>query len=93
MLVGVVYISPCRVGTCELSRVSIQLRSELGQNCSSLVLVGSELVRGAHNWFEYGQGWSGVVGLGLRRVGASQEWSRYKWVVSKLKSVGRIRYG
>ena len=76
MLVGVVYISPCRVGTGELSTVSIELRQELGQNCSSSVLLGSELVRGPHYRFEYGRSWSGVVGLGLRRVGASQEWSR-----------------
>ena len=75
MLVGVVYISPCRVGTGELSTGSIHLRSELGQNCSSLVLLGFELVRGAHYRFEYGRSWSGVVELFLRRVGASQQWS------------------
>ena len=55
MLVTVVYISPCRVGTGELSTGSIHLRSELGQNCSSSVVIGSELVRGAHDRFEYGR--------------------------------------
>ena len=76
MLVRVVYNSPCRVGAGKLSTGSIQLGSELGQNCSSSVVIGSELVRGAHDRFEYSRSWSGVVELGLRRVGASQQWSR-----------------
>ena len=49
MLVTVVYISPCRVRAGELSTGSIRLGLELDQNCSSSVLIGSELVRGNHD--------------------------------------------
>ena len=49
VLVRVVYISPCKVGAGELLTDSIQLQSELDQNCSSSVLIGSELVRGNHD--------------------------------------------